>query len=93
DERLQRIILGCRYMIETAYDGVYPEYYSKHSELWICDGCFRYFANKQLCIRHANACPLIAHPPGDEVYRDRCVGDGFISVFKVNGDQQEGKVR
>ncbi|GMT04386.1 hypothetical protein PENTCL1PPCAC_26560 [Pristionchus entomophagus] len=93
DDRLQWIVLGCRYEMEVPFDGVYPEYYSKHETLWICDGCFSYYADKELCVRHRNRCRFIAHPPGEEVYRDKSVVDGVVSVFKVRGDKWEDYCR
>ncbi|GMT32972.1 hypothetical protein PFISCL1PPCAC_24269, partial [Pristionchus fissidentatus] len=82
EERLKHVVLGGRYKMETWCDGSYPEEVSRHDTLWICDGCFKYFKSVDTWARHANRCPYIYAPPGDEVYRDK---ENAISVFRVNG--------
>ncbi|KAJ1729912.1 Histone acetyltransferase [Coemansia biformis] len=65
--------------IDSWYISPYPDEYSRHPLLYICEFCLRYMKSKYTFRRHCLKCPL-RHPPGDEIYRD-----GNISVFEVDG--------
>ena len=67
------------HLIETWYAAPYPQEYNSLSCLYLCDNCFKYMKSDFALDRHKRKCPL-AHPPGDEIYRDRA-----ISVFEVDG--------
>ncbi|ORX53643.1 hypothetical protein DM01DRAFT_1407782 [Hesseltinella vesiculosa] len=67
------------FMIDTWYVAPYPEEYSQHATLYICEYCMKYMKSKYVAGRHKINCP-VKHPPGDEIYRD-----GNISIFEVDG--------
>ncbi|KAI8059105.1 acyl-CoA N-acyltransferase [Gongronella butleri] len=67
------------YLIDTWYVAPYPEEYSQHAVLYICEYCMKYMKSKYVAGRHKVNCP-VKHPPGDEIYRD-----GNISIFEVDG--------
>ncbi|KAI8100187.1 acyl-CoA N-acyltransferase, partial [Halteromyces radiatus] len=67
------------YLVDTWYVAPYPEEYSQHPILYICEYCMKYMKSKYVAGRHKVNCP-INHPPGDEIYRD-----GNISIFEVDG--------
>ncbi|KAI8335475.1 acyl-CoA N-acyltransferase [Chlamydoabsidia padenii] len=67
------------YLINTWYTAPYPEEYSQHSVLYICEHCLKYMNSEFVARRHKTKCS-IKHPPGDEIYRD-----GAISIFEVDG--------
>ncbi|OAD70017.1 hypothetical protein PHYBLDRAFT_156094 [Phycomyces blakesleeanus NRRL 1555(-)] len=67
------------YFIDTWYVAPYPEEYSSHPLLYICEFCMKYMKSSYVAGRHKMKCP-IKHPPGDEIYRD-----GKISIFEVDG--------
>ncbi|CAO3589876.1 unnamed protein product [Absidia cylindrospora] len=67
------------YLIDTWYVAPYPEEYSQHPILYICEYCMKYMKSKYVAGRHKANCP-VSHPPGDEIYRD-----GVISIFEVDG--------
>ncbi|KAI9028932.1 acyl-CoA N-acyltransferase [Phycomyces nitens] len=67
------------YFIDTWYVAPYPEEYSSHPVLYICEFCMKYMKSSYVAGRHKMKCP-IKHPPGDEIYRD-----GKISIFEVDG--------
>ncbi|OZJ06032.1 hypothetical protein BZG36_01122 [Bifiguratus adelaidae] len=65
--------------IEPWYVAPYPEEYSQHPVLYICEFCLKYMKSGSMFHRHSLKCPT-RHPPGDEIYRD-----GKVSIFEVDG--------
>ncbi|KAG0321804.1 hypothetical protein BG000_003102, partial [Podila horticola] len=65
--------------IDTWYVAPYPEEYSQHPILYICEFCLKYMKSSFMAERHRLKCAM-RHPPGDEIYRE-----GNISVFEVDG--------
>jgi histone acetyltransferase SAS3 len=65
--------------IDTWYAAPYPEEYSRHRVLYICEFCLKYMNSDYVAWRHKLKCPA-KHPPGDEIYRH-----GSVSVFEVDG--------
>ncbi|CAO3646296.1 unnamed protein product [Cunninghamella echinulata] len=76
--KISHIVFG-DYLIDTWYVAPYPEEYSQHPTLYICEFCMKYMKSKYVAERHKLNCPM-KHPPGDEIYRD-----GKISIFEVDG--------
>ncbi|CAM0139230.1 unnamed protein product [Umbelopsis sp. WA50703] len=67
------------YIIKSWFVAPYPEEYSQHPRLYICEFCFKYMKSDYVAERHKQKCSM-KHPPGDEIYRD-----GAISIFEVDG--------
>ncbi|KFH70830.1 histone acetyltransferase [Podila verticillata NRRL 6337] len=65
--------------IDTWYVAPYPEEYSQHPILYICEFCLKYMKSSFMAERHRSKCAM-RHPPGDEIYRE-----GNISIFEVDG--------
>ncbi|KAG0324974.1 hypothetical protein BGZ99_001188 [Dissophora globulifera] len=65
--------------IDTWYVAPYPEEYSQHPILYICEFCLKYMKSSFMAGRHRLKC-VMRHPPGDEIYRE-----GNISIFEVDG--------
>ncbi|KAJ2865712.1 Histone acetyltransferase, partial [Coemansia erecta] len=65
--------------IDSWYMSPYPDEYSRHPLLYICEFCLKYMKSEYTYRRHCMKCAQ-RHPPGDEIYRD-----GNISVFEVDG--------
>ncbi|KAG0051164.1 hypothetical protein BGZ83_004025 [Gryganskiella cystojenkinii] len=65
--------------IDTWYVAPYPEEYSQHPILYICEFCLKYMKSSFMAGRHRLKCAM-RHPPGDEIYRE-----GNISIFEVDG--------
>ncbi|KAG0168011.1 hypothetical protein DFQ28_005918 [Apophysomyces sp. BC1034] len=76
--KIRKIRFG-NHFIDTWYVAPYPEEYSRHPILYICEYCMKYMKSSYVAGRHKMKCP-IQHPPGDEIYRD-----GRISIFEVDG--------
>ncbi|KAJ2149231.1 Histone acetyltransferase [Coemansia sp. RSA 353] len=76
--RVKKIRIGS-YEIDSWYISPYPDEYSRHPLLYICEFCLKYMKSSYTYTRHCQKCTL-RHPPGDEIYRD-----GSISVFEVDG--------
>ncbi|KAJ1908906.1 Histone acetyltransferase [Tieghemiomyces parasiticus] len=76
--QIKQIVLG-KYEIDTWYLAPYPEEYSCHPCIYMCEYCFKYMKSAFVAGRHRLKCQL-KHPPGDEIYRD-----GDISIFEVDG--------
>ncbi|KAJ1938601.1 Histone acetyltransferase [Kickxella alabastrina] len=76
--QVKKIRLGS-YVIDSWYISPYPDEYSRHPLLYICEFCLKYMKSEYTYQRHCMKCQL-RHPPGDEIYRD-----GGISVFEVDG--------
>ncbi|KAJ1855409.1 Histone acetyltransferase [Coemansia sp. RSA 1822] len=76
--RVKKIRIGA-YEIDSWYISPYPDEYSRHPLLYICEFCLKYMKSSYTYSRHCQKCTL-RHPPGDEIYRD-----GSISVFEVDG--------
>ncbi|KAJ1931782.1 Histone acetyltransferase, partial [Linderina macrospora] len=76
--QVKKIRMG-GFEIDSWYISPYPEEYSRHSLLYICEFCLKYIKSEYTYKRHCQKCPL-RHPPGDEIYRD-----GNLSVFEVDG--------
>ncbi|KAJ2368536.1 Histone acetyltransferase [Coemansia sp. RSA 2607] len=76
--QVKRIRLGtCE--IDSWYVSPYPDEYSRHPLLYICEFCLKYMKSEYTYTRHCAKCPA-RHPPGDEIYRD-----GDLAVFEVDG--------
>ncbi|KAI8597638.1 hypothetical protein EDD21DRAFT_210907 [Dissophora ornata] len=67
------------WVIDTWYVAPYPEEYSQHPILYICEFCLKYMKSSFMAGRHRLKC-VMRHPPGDEIYRE-----GNISIFEVDG--------
>ncbi|KAG0222762.1 hypothetical protein BGW42_006341 [Actinomortierella wolfii] len=65
--------------IDTWYVAPYPEEYSQHPILYICEFCLKYMKSSFMHNRHRLKCAM-RYPPGDEIYRN-----GNISIFEVDG--------
>ncbi|KAJ1804360.1 Histone acetyltransferase, partial [Coemansia sp. RSA 2598] len=76
--QVKKIRIGS-YEIDSWYISPYPDEYSRHPLLYICEFCLKYMKSEFTYQRHCMKCTL-KHPPGDEIYRD-----GNISVFEVDG--------
>ncbi|KAJ2718732.1 Histone acetyltransferase [Coemansia sp. Benny D115] len=76
--QVKKIRLGM-YEIDSWYISPYPDEYSRHPLLYICEFCLKYMTSEYTYERHCLKC-TDRHPPGDEIYRD-----GNISVFEVDG--------
>ncbi|CAG8483328.1 8939_t:CDS:10 [Ambispora gerdemannii] len=76
--KIQKIRFG-DWEIDTWFVAPYPEEYSLHEVLYICEFCLKYMKSQFVATRHKQKCPM-RHPPGDEIYRD-----GQISIFEVDG--------
>ncbi|KAG9299183.1 hypothetical protein G9A89_013831 [Geosiphon pyriformis] len=74
-----RIIKFGGWDINTWFAAPYPEEYSIHPVLHICEFCLKYMKSQFVADKHKQKCPM-RHPPGDEIYRD-----GKISIFEVDG--------
>lgn len=68
-----------QYEIDTWYTAPYPEEYSKHRVLSLCEFCLKYMASDYVAWRHSLKCPY-KFPPGNEIYRY-----GKNSIFEVDG--------
>ncbi|CAJ0594190.1 unnamed protein product [Cylicocyclus nassatus] len=79
---IEVVNLGGKYEIKTSYCGNYPAEYSALRALYVCDGCFSYFAQQQTLFRHMIKCLYRYAPPGNEIYRDE---ERNVSVFEVHG--------
>ncbi|AOA62036.1 Histone acetyltransferase [Komagataella phaffii CBS 7435] len=66
--------------IDTWYNSPYPEEYTSKYVLHICEHCLKYTDSSFVLDRHLLKCAYKYMPPGNEIYRDRCV-----SVFEVDG--------
>ncbi|ODQ64587.1 hypothetical protein NADFUDRAFT_11779, partial [Nadsonia fulvescens var. elongata DSM 6958] len=69
--------------VQTWYSAPYPEEYSQHKILYICEFCLKYMNSSYISHRHELKCQY-KHPPGNEIYRS---SDGEISIFEVDGRQ------
>lgn len=67
------------YEIDTWYTAPYPEEYSTHRVLSLCEFCLKYMSSDYVAWRHSLKCPY-RFPPGNEIYR--CAKN---SVFEVDG--------
>ncbi|KAJ2227385.1 Histone acetyltransferase [Coemansia sp. RSA 485] len=76
--QVKKIRIGL-FEIDSWYISPYPDEYSRHPLLYICEFCLKYMKSEYTYQRHCMKCTL-KHPPGDEIYRD-----GNISVFEVDG--------
>ncbi|KAJ2401148.1 Histone acetyltransferase, partial [Coemansia sp. RSA 2559] len=76
--QVKKIRIGA-YEIDSWYMSPYPDEYSRHPLLYICEFCLKYMKSEYTYRRHCMKCAQ-RHPPGDEIYRD-----GNISVFEVDG--------
>ncbi|KAJ2824607.1 Histone acetyltransferase [Coemansia erecta] len=76
--QVKKIRIGA-YEIDSWYISPYPDEYSRHPLLYICEFCLKYMKCEYTYTRHCVKCTL-RHPPGDEIYRD-----GAVSVFEVDG--------
>ncbi|KAJ3276878.1 hypothetical protein HDV01_002933 [Terramyces sp. JEL0728] len=76
--RINSIRIG-KYEIDTWYASPYPEEYNRLKTLFLCEFCLKYMKSEFTLERHSGKCGL-AHPPGDEIYRDKS-----ISIFEVDG--------
>ncbi|CAG8453023.1 13376_t:CDS:2 [Ambispora leptoticha] len=76
--KIQKIRFG-DWEIDTWFVAPYPEEYSLHEVLYICEFCLKYMKSQFVATRHKQKCPM-RHPPGDEIYRD-----DQISIFEVDG--------
>ncbi|KAI8320427.1 hypothetical protein GQ54DRAFT_250682, partial [Martensiomyces pterosporus] len=76
--QVKKIRIGA-FEIDSWYISPYPDEYSRHPLLYICEFCLKYMKSEYTYRRHCLKCPQ-RHPPGDEIYRD-----GSISVFEVDG--------
>ncbi|ANB12089.1 Sas3p [Sugiyamaella lignohabitans] len=74
-----RKIHMANYEIDTWYISPYPEEYSRHRILCICEFCLKYMSSDYVAQRHALKCQY-RHPPGTEIYRHE--GN---SIFEVDG--------
>ncbi|KAJ2080697.1 Histone acetyltransferase [Coemansia sp. RSA 988] len=76
--QVKKIHIGA-YEINSWYISPFPDEYSRHPLLYICEFCLKYMKSEYTYQRHCLKC-VQRHPPGDEIYRD-----GNISVFEVDG--------
>ncbi|KAJ2887557.1 Histone acetyltransferase [Coemansia asiatica] len=76
--QVKKIRIGS-FEIDSWYISPYPDEYSRHPLLYICEFCLKYMKSEFTYQRHCQKCAL-RHPPGDEIYRD-----SNISVFEVDG--------
>ncbi|KAJ2805147.1 Histone acetyltransferase [Coemansia guatemalensis] len=76
--QVKKIHIGA-YEINSWYISPFPDEYSRHPLLYICEFCLKYMKSEYTYRRHCLKC-VQRHPPGDEIYRD-----GNISVFEVDG--------
>lgn len=76
--RIRKIRIAS-YEIDTWYTAPYPEEYSKHHTLYICEFCLKYMSSEYVASRHRLKCRY-KHPPGNEIYRY-----GQNSIFEVDG--------
>ncbi|KAJ2100286.1 Histone acetyltransferase, partial [Coemansia sp. S100] len=76
--QVKKIRFG-NYIIDSWYISPFPDEYSRHALLYICEFCLKYMKSEYTFKRHCQKCTL-RHPPGDEIYRD-----DNISVFEVDG--------
>ncbi|PIA19707.1 hypothetical protein COEREDRAFT_27675, partial [Coemansia reversa NRRL 1564] len=76
--QVKKIHIGA-YEINSWYISPFPDEYSRHPLLYICEFCLKYMKSEYTYRRHCLKC-MQRHPPGDEIYRD-----GNISVFEVDG--------
>ncbi|KAJ2062784.1 Histone acetyltransferase [Coemansia sp. S146] len=67
------------YIIDSWYISPFPDEYSRHALLYICEYCLKYMKSEYTFKRHCQKCTQ-RHPPGDEIYRD-----DNVSVFEVDG--------
>ncbi|KAJ2030734.1 Histone acetyltransferase [Coemansia sp. S610] len=74
----KKIQLGS-YVIDSWYLSPFPDEYSRHNLLYVCEYCLKYMKSEFTFKRHCQRCEQ-RHPPGDEIYRD-----DNISVFEVDG--------
>ncbi|KAI0131812.1 acyl-CoA N-acyltransferase [Xylariales sp. AK1849] len=64
------------------YFSPYPEAFTAEDEIFICEFCLMYYADKKSFARHRAKCTL-QHPPGNEIYRD-----DYVSFFEIDGRRQ-----
>ncbi|KAJ2007964.1 Histone acetyltransferase [Coemansia sp. RSA 2322] len=76
--QVKKIRIG-DFVIDSWYISPYPDEYSRHALLYICEYCLKYMKSEYTFRRHCQKCAQ-RHPPGDEIYRD-----DNISVFEVDG--------
>ncbi|KAJ1833289.1 Histone acetyltransferase [Coemansia sp. RSA 2711] len=76
--QVKKIRIG-GFEIDSWYISPYPDEYSRHPLLYICEFCLKYMKSEYTYRRHCTKC-MLQHPPGDEIYRD-----GNLSVFEVDG--------
>jgi histone acetyltransferase SAS3 len=76
--RIRKIRIG-DYEVDTWYTAPYPEEYSRHRVLRLCEFCLKYLVSDYALHRHRLKCHY-RHPPGREIYRHLS-----NSVFEVDG--------
>ncbi|CAN6660250.1 histone acetyltransferase Esa1p [Trichomonascus vanleenenianus] len=78
--KIRQIHIG-QYEIDTWYTAPFPEEYSRHHTLTLCEFCLKYSSSPYVAWRHQLKCQY-RHPPGNEIYRD---AEAELSVFEVDG--------
>ncbi|KAF2672334.1 histone acetyltransferase ESA1 [Microthyrium microscopicum] len=78
---LEKIQMG-KAEIEPWYFSPYPQEFGDADMVYICEFCLSYFGEMKQFERHRAKCTL-AHPPGNEIYRD-----DFLSFFEIDGRRQ-----
>merc|ERR1719172_156327 len=74
----------------TWYHSPVPKRFRGAGELHVCAGCLCFCTSAAELAAHEKVCTL-AHPPGDEIYRDvlDAAGERELSVFEVDGYLQQ----
>src|SRR5271155_324311 len=78
---LTKVQMG-KHEIEPWYFSPYPQEFSDADMVYLDEFCLSYFSSKKAFERHRIKCTL-AHPPGNEIYRD-----DFVSFFEIDGRRQ-----
>lgn len=79
-KNISKIIMG-KWEVEPWYFSPFPEEYSLHGKLFVCEYCLTYCKYIKTYRKHKACCPWQS-PPGDEIYRE-----GNLSVFEVDGKE------
>lgn len=71
-----------RHILFPWYFSPYPEIFGEEDVLFLCEFCLGYYGDEFAFKRHRRKCSL-AHPPGNEIYRD-----DYVSFFEIDGRRQ-----
>lgn len=84
-KNLNSIVFG-KHEMEAWYFSPFPAEYGRHTKLFFCEFCLKFFGFQDELHRHSKKCTL-RHPPGHEIYRSK-EQNTTISAFEVDGAKE-----